>query len=284
MPDSNLREYAFALLEKDLSHIANSRSGLTRDFVTLPDLTLHRYKVVNDALSVYPEFDEIVSYVLNHEVLGKRYCKEVVVRLVDDFLVEFLGKSPDVLDEKMFQELYAKFERQLEEDNWIIRSISPLYNLEVQELMSGEAFELPIMTDTSLVCDPFLCDIMNIDEEILFFSASYTVSKEAVSIIDQLRRSIERTVKKVERLLLALRLFKTGDVGTDVVRCEVYGKPHWEEVVTPLNCRVPASIHEAAYVIYPDDVNKGVLQRFCEQVDMIRLTLLFQLFRWVYLR
>ena len=269
MPDSNLREYAFALLERGRSHIANSKSGLTKDFVTLSDLTPHRYKVANEALSGYAEFDEIVSHILNHEVLGKRYCKEVVVRLVDDFLIEFLDRSPDTLDEKTFQELYAKFERQLEEDYWIIKSISPLYNLEIQELMSGKAFELSIINDISLVYDPLLCGIMNTDQEILFLSASYKVSKESVSIIDQLCRSVEQAIKKVERLLLALRLFKTGDVGTDVVRCKVYGKPHWEEVVTPLNCKVPASMQEASYVIYPEDTNNGVLQGFCEQVDMI---------------
>jgi len=194
MPDPILRKYAFALLEKAVSHIATSNSGLTREYVEIPSLTPVRYRTVNEGLSIYDEFHEIASYVLNHEVFGKRYYEETVVRLVDDFVIEFLNKSPDRLDNETFEELYERFEKQLEEEYWAISSISPLYNVEFTEKN-----EIPISNGFSLVHDPLLSNAIDTAEDTPFFLfGTYKAAKKAVSVVDQLRQSIEPAVDGVE--------------------------------------------------------------------------------------
>jgi len=70
-------------------------------------------------------------------------------------------------------------------------------------------------------------------------------------------------------LLLALRLFKTGNIGTDQVKCWFHNKPIWEEVITNFDCKVPPSVDRVPYVIDSKEVDEGVLQGFCEQVSRI---------------
>lgn len=229
----------------------------------MPELTPNRYRVFNAKLRNSKNLEKVLG------ILKRAYPKHSVQLLQDlaaDVAMEALQKEEPERTEILGNEI-DKLQYDLGKHTWEILGLFPLYNLEWRGTDHDLEFEYPLILDkANIFHDSFDSDILAKDLGIRrnvenWGSLRYSVPKSTNEYSVLLNTSEARTLAWC--LVLSLRLWKHGDIGTDVVGCRLNVKSTFPEILVPMDTYPPDEYRPDPYIV--DDENAPSILAFCDQ-------------------
>lgn len=280
---SDLRDNISGLINTALEALAR---GVPLD-VNQPnnfDLTPNRYITFERILGTTSIFKKCLS--LLQKRFGQNHSRDLLVKLLADLVYKLI--SPELgsnrLDPNVIQDLLSEecnsLISELEKPNWSVYCLAPLFNLE-WEVPQDNDYEQDLMPGVKLIKDQLFLDSIGSQFKVTdslkrdvktWCEIVYQVPKSKVEYSELLQTDKAR--HRFCDVLLALRLFRKGDIGSNVILCKIE-KPIWPFYNVPVTFSVPITYGES-FTVYLEPYELSVVDKssmqlleFAHQLDII---------------